>query len=180
MLSAYTPLVLGIFVVWVYAYFNRVFLYVLEGGAYLSFLYDNPEKLNTPVVMDVLINRDIPMLQAFLDQRSKIFSILISALIINVIIYIFYPYDTLLYPWMEYILIAGFMISNTEVFRVFIHLRRNKRITTNMCNSYYMLEQEQKNLKKQTELMILSFEDLVEKVNEALDEEKDTDSDNEK
>ena len=180
MLFPYTPLILGVFVVGVYVYFTRVFLYVLEGGSYLSFLYDNPEKLNTPILMDVLIKRDIPMLQSFLDQRSKISAVLIAALIINVIIYIFYPYDTLLYPWMEYILIGAFIISNTEVFRVLSHLRRNRRITANMCNSYYMLEQEQKNLKKQTDLMILSFEDLVEKVNAVLKDEEDTDGKNEK
>ena len=180
MLSIYTPLVLAVFVVWVYFYLNRVCSFMMDGGAYLSFLFDNPEKLNTPELMDVLITRDIPAVQTFLDQRNKLWSILVVGFIVNITIYIYYPYDTLLYPWMGYILTVAWYAANFEVFRVFVHLRRNKRATDAMCTAYYKLEQEQENLKNQIGLMKVSFEDLVEKITAALEDEEDTDGKNEK
>lgn len=177
MLMTYTPLILTIFVVMVCVYFVKVFRLARDGVHYLTYLFDNPQKLNTPVLMDVLKDRDLPSIIAFMAEQSKLRAILISTIIINVIVFWFHPYDTLLYPWMGYILTGAFIIQNVSTLRVFKHLSDNRRIINNMCTSYYELEQEQENLKKQIGLMALSFAELVEKINSAMTEEEYTDGD---
>lgn len=169
-----------LFVILVYIYFIKVFFYAKDGIDYLTYLFNNPEKLNTPILMDILKDRDMASIEEFLAERNQLRAVLIATYIINAIVFGFYPYDALLYPWMGYILAAAVIIQNVRAYRVFVHLRINKVRIGNMCTSYYELEQEQEKLKKQIDLMSLSFADLVEKINSAMKEEESIDGDDEK
>lgn len=177
MLMTYTPLILTIFVVLVYVYLVKVFRLAWNARNYLTYLFDNPEKLNTPFLMVVLKDRDLPSIKEFMAQRSQLLSIFIATIIVNVVVFWFHPYDTLLYPWMGYILTGALIFQNVRTFRVFKHLSDNRRIINNMCTSYYELEQEQENLKNQIGLMSLSFDELVENINSAMKEEEYTNGD---
>lgn len=170
-------IILVFFVLLVYVYFIKVFRYAKDGRGYLIYLFNNPEKLNTAVLMDILKDRDIASIDIFMAERGHLRSVLLATYIVNVIVIVFYPYDTLLYPWMGYILTAAVIIQNANTFRVFNHLRENKVRIGRMCATYYELEQEQEKLKKQVSLMELSFADLVEKINSAMKEEEYTDGD---
>lgn len=170
-------LILLLFVLLVYGYFIKAFRYATDGVNYLTYLFNNPKKLDTPKLMDILKTRDIPSIKIFIAERSRLRSIIITTYIVNVIVFVFYPYDTLLYPWMGYILTAALIIQNINTYRVFTYLRKNKLRIGLMCATYYDLEEEQEYLKKQVSLIELSFADLVEKINSAMKEEEYTDGD---
>lgn len=168
-------------------YTIKAFDYADEGIKYLRHLgFEDPKKLNNNAeVLHVLKNRDLPNMSSFALSRMPIQYSLITPILINVVLYVFYPFDELLYPWMAYILVAGGVFYNVDAWLTIRMMRANKRLVSTICNAYYNLtieyEQNAANLQTANEIN-MAYDDLMVDINKALEKlnEDTNDADDEK
>jgi len=133
--------ILNTFIVLVYVYSMQIFNFGDRGVKYLqTLLNDEPETLkNDPKVLHILKNRDLHNMQLFVVQRDRVRGIMATGVVINLVNYVFYPYDGLLYPWMSYILVIASGIVNLDILITLLGMHSNKRHVSTICNVYYKL-----------------------------------------
>lgn len=167
----YIFVVLNTIAVIVYLYAVHVFEFAGNGVQYLSDLaFKTPIKINNdPAALPALKGRDLPNAQRFVHQRDRLTSHVIAAIIINTINYAMYPYEGLLYPWMEYIFVGACVVANLDAIGIGLALRRNKHIVDVVCTAYHDLtlrnDENNKMLKQDVEAFSKVFEAFVEELN---------------
>jgi len=165
----YTFAILNTFIVLVYVYTMWAFNFGDRGVKYLqTLLNDEPETLNNdPKVLRILKDRDLRNMQLFVGQRERVKGIMAVAVVINFINYTFYPYDSLLYPWMSYILVIASVIVNLDILITLLGMYNNKHHVSTICNVYYKMTLAHKEQnKKIDETVALIEQSFVEMMND--------------
>lgn len=168
----------------VYVYIHQAFNFTDRAAGYLSSLSVDPEKLsNAPKVLDVLRNRDLPNTKLFSAQRNRFKSLLAVTIIVNLVNYVLYPYDNLLYWWMQYILIGACAIANFDSLRIFLTVRFNRQMIDSTCMAYSELvraHEDDKMIEKTVISLNVAFEEMMEDLNKAFIEDNNKNEDDEK
>jgi len=168
----YIFVVLNAIAVLVYVYSTHVFNFADTGVQYLSNLaLKDTEKINSdPTALPALKGRDLPNTQIFSGQRERILSLIVATFIINLVNYIMYPYEGLLYSWMEYILIGACIATNIDTILIAITMRKNKHIVDTVCTAYYKLtlrnDEENAKLAATVASIEEAFNDMLKDLNE--------------
>ena len=86
--------ILNTIAVGVYVYAIHVFNFADRGVQYLSILStkDTDKLNNIPEFLEALRKRDLPNSQRFASERNRVKSLIVTAIIINAVNYVFYPY----------------------------------------------------------------------------------------
>lgn len=159
----YIFVVLNTIIALVYVYSIHVFEFAQTGVDFLSKLaFKTPQNIDSdPTALPALKGRDLPNMEKFSTQRSRIQSILVVAIIINLANYTMYPYDELLYWWMEYILVGACIISNADAILLTLVLRKRKNTIDVICNAYHDLTLNNDENHKQIEAMSVTLEKAI-------------------
>jgi len=159
--------ILNTVIVGVYLYAISSFNFADRGVEYLTTLAtkESAKFNNDPAVMNVLNNRDLPNMKSFASERPRIKSLLIVAMIINIINYVIYPYDVLLYAWMQYIIVGACVITNLDGILMFFNLRNNRQIVSKICNAYYELTLAHNEIEEVVVSIDKAFDELMQDLN---------------
>jgi len=171
----YIFVILTTIITLVYVYAYQTFAFADRGVNYLTSLANEDSgKLNDdPKVMKVLNGRDLPNMKFFAAERNRVTSLLVAAIIINLVNYAIYPYDILLYSWMQYIIVGACVITSVDGMLMFFNLRQNKQTVSKICNAYHDLTLAHDELDEVVVSIDKAFNELMQDLNKVITTEED-------
>ena len=180
----YIFVILTTIITLVYVYAHQAFAFADRGVDYLTSLsLEDSDKLNNdPKVMEVLNKRDLPNMSFFAGQRDRVKSLLVVAIVINLINYAIYPYDILLYSWMQYIIVVACIATSFDGIMMFFTLRKNKQTVSSICNAYYDLTLAHDEVEEVVASVDKAFNEMMQDLNKVITtvEDKNKNGDDEK
>jgi hypothetical protein len=134
----YAVAILIIFNAIAYSHLLHVIRFTRRGMDYLvSLAYETPEKLgNNPTIISDLVNKQLPNLQKLVNiEKQRTIELLLA--VISGVIVLYYPREELFTTFWGWVFFVNMIMQNMYMALMYIWMRRNKRIVSFMCNSYY-------------------------------------------
>lgn len=182
----YAIAILIVFNAIAYSHLLHVVSFAKRAIAYLtSLVEDPPEKFQSnPTIIPDLANKQLPNIQKLVNIEAQRTFELFLTLAANVMI-IYYPKEELFTTFWGWVLFANMVVLNLYMALMYTWMRRNKRIISHMCNSYYnykpSTDEDYAVLEKEIEKAFIQVveENQEKEIQKILDKVDDDDENNE-